>query len=59
MGESEIHLIQLWLIAQGKMLEIMTHEDVQATQLVVLTQIQRRQIFGSSNMQLLQKRNSL
>ncbi|MCI6428073.1 MAG: hypothetical protein MR809_04210, partial [Rikenellaceae bacterium] len=56
MSESEIHLIQLRLIAQSEMLKIVTHEDVQATQLVVLTQIQRHQIFGSINMQLLQER---
>jgi len=56
MSESEIHLIQLRLIAQGKMLEIVTHEDVQAAQLVVLAQIQKYQIFGSINMQLLQER---
>ncbi|PKD78450.1 hypothetical protein CWS33_30220, partial [Escherichia coli] len=55
MSESEIHLIQLRLIAQGKMLEIVTHKDVQATQLVVLAQIQRHQIFGTLDMQLLQE----
>ena len=55
MSESEIHLIQLRLIAQGEMLKIVSHENVQATQLVVLAQIQRHQIFGSINMQLLQE----
>ena len=40
MSESEIHLIQLRLIAQGEMLKIVSHENVQATQLVVLAQIQ-------------------
>ena len=56
MSESEIHLIQLRLIAQGEMLKIVTHEDVQATQLVVLAQIQRYQVLCSINMQLLQER---
>ena len=38
------------------MLKIVAHEDVQATQLVVLAQIQRYQVLGSINMQLLQER---
>ncbi len=38
------------------MLKVVAHEDVQATQLVVLAQIQRHQIFSPFDMQLLQER---